>query len=74
MKKEGILIGGSADGILYLTFYQNFYYYSGFLSKLDFERSASAFTFFVDLLGFSLRDEIPQYVSVFPGYALPVPV
>jgi hypothetical protein len=74
MKKEGVLIGRSADNLLYLTSYHNFYYYSGFLSKLDFERSDSTFTFFVDLLGFSLRNETPQYVSVFHGYALPVPV
>jgi hypothetical protein len=54
IKNDTAIVGVSQDEILYLTVHDSYYYYSGLLSKLDFERKAEAFTFFIDLLSLPL--------------------
>jgi hypothetical protein len=50
VKEDTYILGSSTDELVYLTVNGSYFYYSGLLSNLDFERKQETFTFFVDLL------------------------
>jgi hypothetical protein len=54
LKEDTYLLGATSDELLYLSVHDSWYFFSGYLSKLDFERKIEAFTFFVDLLEMTL--------------------
>lgn len=71
ISEETNILGVSEDEWLSLSVRGSYFYFSGLVSQLDFNRKSAVFTFFVDLLILPLKY---QYVSKSLSYALSVPV